>query len=214
MLVLPVKSKVPKVRTRTRTVAQLESEVATLRRELAKLEVFRNLAYRDPLTGLWNRRYFGERLAQELSRASRSNERAFSVIALDVNDLKRINDRQGHTAGDRTIQWVANFLKSVLRSHDVCCRTGGDEFAVIIPELGGAECEHVIVRLRRELDAANAGLAIPLGLSFGSASYPREGQSSEALIEAADAAMYADKRRQKVRASERIMAPLPSAIRQ
>jgi PleD family two-component response regulator len=97
-----------------RTVADLMRENANLRRMLAKLQGFRSLAYRDALTGLWNRRYFDERISEELSRAGRDDKRRFSIMAVDVNDLKNINDSEGHAGGDRAIKWVANFLKDTL----------------------------------------------------------------------------------------------------
>jgi diguanylate cyclase (GGDEF)-like protein len=182
-----------------RTVAELLRENANLRRMLAKLQNFRTLAYRDALTGLWNRRYFDERLNEELSRARRDEQRRFSIMAVDVNDLKRINDGEGHAGGDRAIKWVANFLKDTLRSHDVCCRTGGDEFTVIFPELGASECPPLVARVRQQLEEANRGRENPIGLSFGTASYPEGGISIRELMDQADSAMYLDKRAQKRR---------------
>lgn len=179
---------------RRRTLADLQQENDDLRREL---EVYRTLAYRDPLTGLWNRRYFEDRLTEELSRVSRAEGRPLSVMFIDVNDLKAINDRHGHAEGDRTIQWVGQFLKAALRAHDVCCRIGGDEFAVIVPELGVTDCERMLGRLARALARENQTRAVPVGLAFGTATAPEQGRTVETLIDAADAAMYRDKRRQK-----------------
>lgn len=176
------------------TVEELERENARLRREL---EVLRALAYHDPLTGLWNRRYCDERLREELSRASRATGRAFSVVVADMNDLKRINDEHGHATGDRAIRWVGKFLRDTLRTHDVCCRTGGDEFTMILPETGPADCERLVVRLRQALATAQEEIPSPLGLSFGSASFPKDGTGAAELLDRADAAMYLDKRAQK-----------------
>jgi diguanylate cyclase (GGDEF)-like protein len=194
---------------RTQTLTQLARENAELRREIAELQVFRTLAYRDQLTGLWNRRYFGQRLAEELSRAARHTGRAFSVMIVDVNDLKRINDERGHSEGDRTLTWTAAFLKETLRSHDVCCRTGGDEFTIILPDLDAAHARRLAERLRSALDAAAEGATegatddsrdgIRVGLSLGLATYPTDADTADSLLAAADAAMYDDKRRQKVR---------------
>ncbi len=196
--VTPAKRKDPQI-LEQRTIAELMRENASLRRMLAKLQGFRTLAYRDALTGVWNRRYFDERLSEELSRAGRDEQRRFSIMAVDVNDLKRINDTEGHAGGDRAIKWVANFLKDTLRSHDVCCRTGGDEFTVIFPELGGQDCAPLIARVRQQLEAANANRDKPIGLSFGTSSYPDDGTSLRELMDGADAAMYRDKRAQKRR---------------
>ena len=101
-------------------INELQRENAKLRRAVAELESYRKLAYRDALTGLWNRRYFEERLSQEQSLARRKTSRRYSLMVLDLNDLKRINDVEGHAAGDEAIKRAAAFLKTRLREHDVC----------------------------------------------------------------------------------------------
>lgn len=178
-------------------IEELTRENSELKRTLAELEGFRTLAYRDALTGLWNRRYFEERLAEEISRARRDSSRRFSVMAIDLNELKRINDVHGHAAGDRAIRWVGSFLKSKLREHDVCCRTGGDEFVVLLLDAGATEMGQLIARLRGDLATANKRRELPIGLSFGAASYPDDATSARSLCLRADEAMYRDKRRQK-----------------
>jgi diguanylate cyclase (GGDEF)-like protein len=180
-----------------RTMDDLRRENARLRRTVAELETYRALAYRDALTGLWNRRYFEERLGQEISLARRAPTGRFSLLVLDLNGLKRINDEDGHAAGDQAIQRAANFLRSRLREHDVCCRTGGDEFVVILRDLGPAEGAQLCARLRNELLGANAGRETPISLSMGVASYPEDSTAAADLCLRADEAMYADKRRQK-----------------
>jgi diguanylate cyclase (GGDEF)-like protein len=181
-----------------RTLAALARENATLRRELAKLEVFRQLAYRDPLTGLWNRRYLDERLAEELGRAARATDRTFSVVVVDVNDFKRVNDRYGHAAGDRALVWVAELLRRAVRAHDLCCRTGGDEFTLLFPDVPHQTGEALVQRLRHAVAAANEGRRLRLTLAFGVASYPDDATGAEELVALADEAMYRDKRRQKL----------------
>ena len=180
-----------------RTVGDLQRENDRLRREVAELESYRNLAYRDPLTGLWNRRYFNDRLNQEISLCRRGGARRFSLLALDMNDLKRINDVEGHGAGDLAIKRAAQFLRSRLREHDVCCRLGGDEFAVILREVGTTECQQLINRLRSELSEHNAKRSTPLSLSMGTASFPEDSATARGLYLRADEVMYEDKRRQK-----------------
>ena len=107
------------------------------------------MAYRDPLTGLWNRRYFEERLNEELSRSQRAGlGRRFSVMVLDLNDFKATNDRHGHLVGDSVLKDVGEFLVTHLRQHDVACRTGGDEFSVLLPDLPAEDCGHLVDRLR------------------------------------------------------------------
>jgi diguanylate cyclase (GGDEF)-like protein len=177
-------------------IARLSKENALLKRELARLEVYRAMAYRDPLTGLWNRRYFEERLNEELSRSQRAGlSRRFSVMVLDLNDFKATNDRYGHPVGDTVLKDLGEFLVTHLRQHDVACRTGGDEFSVLLPDLTADDCGHFIDRMRRGLETANAARRIPISLSIGTASWPEAGDAVEALLTRADEAMYADKHR-------------------
>jgi diguanylate cyclase (GGDEF)-like protein len=176
----------------------LTKENAALKRELSRLEVYRAMAYRDPLTGLWNRRYFEERLNEELSRSQRAGlTRRFSVMVLDLNDFKSTNDRHGHLVGDSVLKAVGEFLVTHLRQHDVACRTGGDEFSVLLPDLPAEDSGHLVDRLRRALDTANAARRIPIALSIGTASWPQAGDTIDALMTRADEAMYADKHRQR-----------------
>lgn len=184
-------------------VARLARQNAVLRKEITKLQVYRAMAYRDPLTGLWNRRYFEERLKEEASRSERAgSSRRFSVLVVDINDFKVINDDHGHPAGDALLRWVGEFLTTHLRTHDVPCRTGGDEFTVLLPDIAGEDCVRLVARLREQLVAANRGREIPVALSIGTASWPEVASSCEALVQLADEAMYADKRRQKGQAQE------------
>jgi len=178
-------------------VMVLEEQNARLRRSVARLRVYRNLAYRDPLTGLWNRRYFEERMKEEFSRAERAGlGRSFSVVVIDLNGFKEINDRHGHLVGDDLLKWVGSFLTTHFRSHDVACRTGGDEFMLLLPDLSAADAGNVINRFRAQLCQANLSRVVPVSLSIGSASWPEVSESCEMLLTRADAAMYEDKRGQ------------------
>jgi diguanylate cyclase (GGDEF)-like protein len=179
-------------------VVRLSRENATLRRDVAKLQVFRAMAYRDPLTGLWNRRYFEERLNEEQSRSQRAGAgRRFSVLVVDINDFKIINDDHGHPVGDALLKWAGDFLATHLRTHDVPCRTGGDEFAVLLPDVSSEDAARLIARLREQLVVANRTREIPLALSLGTATWPDSGATVADLVAHADEEMYADKRRQK-----------------
>jgi diguanylate cyclase (GGDEF)-like protein len=181
-----------------RELERLTRENASLRREIARLEVYRAMAYRDPLTGLWNRRYFEDRLQEELSRARRAGpQRRFTLMAIDLDDFKRVNDVNGHAAGDLVLKEVGEFLIAHLRNHDIACRTGGDEFSVICPDLSAADCGGLVERLRAARTAANLNLAVPVSLSFGTASWPESGDSMDELRARADESMYADKRLHK-----------------
>lgn len=182
----------------TAELLRLTKQNAALRREIARLQVYRAMAYRDPLTGLWNRRFFEERLTEELSRSQRAGSgRRFSVMILDLNDFKQINDSFGHPEGDNVLKQVGDFLVNHLRHHDVACRTGGDEFSMLLPDLSADDCGHLVERLRAALTATNAERKIPISISVGTASWPEAGDTAAALTAHADEAMYADKRRQK-----------------
>jgi two-component system cell cycle response regulator len=181
------------------SIADLLRENADLRRLVAELEEFRTLAYKDPLTGLWNRRYFDERLAEEVDRSRRSATRQLSLMVIDVNDLKRLNDEGGHSEGDRALRAVAAFLRGHLRAHDVCCRTGGDEFAVVLPDVPRAGTEVLTARLRQTMSWECGGRPMTIGVSVGAATLGAQISAADALVRAADRAMYRDKRRQKGR---------------
>jgi diguanylate cyclase (GGDEF)-like protein len=139
------------------------------------------------------------RLAEKMGRARGVPGYRFSVVVADVDDMKAINDRRGHAAGDQALRWVAGFLSHGLRSDDVCCRIGGDEFLLILPDCGGDECRRFVkcLRARWQADAqayARAG-GQAVAVSLGTASYPVDGSAPEALCAVADAEMYGDKRR-------------------
>lgn len=188
-------------RNKSFTVEELLHENEGLRHELTKLESYRTLAYRDELTGLWNRRYFSERLKEEISRARRRPQRHFTIMMVDVNDLKAINDSYGHQEGDLVLRWVAEFLERSLRAHDVICRVGGDEFAVLLPEIEGEPATALLARLRSIQAAARTGAPYTIGLSFGLATYPDGGKTNDDLMRRADDEMYRDKQRQKIASS-------------
>jgi diguanylate cyclase (GGDEF)-like protein len=192
------------------TLESLLSENKILREELHELKAFRALAYRDPLTSLWNRRYFDERLNEEISRARRKLDYTFSVILVDVNDLKIVNDGEGHAAGDELLRWVSRFLQSTTRGHDLVCRLGGDEFGLILPDCNAVQAHAVEQRFREALVEANKHRTSPVGMSLGTASCPDTGLLAEALVRSADVAMYADKRRQKAGRSMMVVAEVPS----
>ena len=177
-------------------IAALQRENEGLRREIAKLENLRALTYRDGLTGLWNRRYFAERLGNELSRARRATHRPFTVMLLDVNDFHLINKSHGPTEGDLVLRWVAEFLEKSVRSHDVCCRIEADEFAVILAEMAKPVSHHLLDRLRDKLATLSVRAPFVFGLSMGTASYPEQGTTFDALVRVAEESRYEDKRRQ------------------
>jgi len=177
-------------------IGRLQRENESLRREIAKLEDLRALTYRDSLTGLWNRRYFAERLGAELSRARRAGSRPFTVLILDVNDFNSINKSHGPTEGDLVLRWVAEFLEKSVRAHDVCCRIEADEFAVIFADMTQESCAGLLGRLRDKLATLSVRGPFAFGLSLGTATFPQQGTTFDALVRVAEEGRIEDKRRQ------------------
>ena len=169
-------------------------ENMALKGRLAELQ---EMAYRDSLTGLFNRRFFERRIAEEESRASRGDGQRFALVVVDVDDFKEINDSYGHGVGDQALQRVARFLERHIRRQDVCCRTGGDEFALLLPESGPQGAEQVVSRLRH----ASAGEQLvgdrPMRLSIGVAVRSGAPRDINDLVAEADLAMYRDKARRR-----------------
>jgi len=166
----------------------LRAEVQELRRENERLVT---LAYRDPLTGLRNRRFFSERFGEEVCRAHRRHA-AMSVICIDINDFKQLNDTLGHAAGDAALVAVARYLESLTRTEDLCCRIGGDEFVVLLPDTDALQCQAVVNRVRGHL-ASLHGYGLRQGLSVGASTW-QSGDDEIRLLARADDQMYADKR--------------------
>lgn len=163
---------------------------ADLTEQHALEEQLRHQASSDPLTGLANHRRLFEVLRGEVDRAKRTG-REFSVLLLDLDHLKGINDRFGHLAGDRALCRLAQVIKDCSRSVDTAARQGGDEFALVLPEaeLGAAG---LVARRIRDL-LANFAEEPALSVSVGIASFPKNADSVAALIYAADAELYAMK---------------------
>ncbi len=180
-------------------LARLRAENSRLRRELEQLGEYQQMAFRDALTGLRNRRSFEERLAEECARARRSDGYHFSVLLLDVDEFKAINDTFGHATGDEVLRAVAEVLEDSVRTVDLCYRIGGDEFAIILPDTGVQGAARVVERLRTAMDPAFHALPVPVGLSVGMASSPPTEPDAAAVVAAADAAMYRDKAARKAR---------------
>lgn len=158
---------------------------------------FASEARTDHLTGLANRREFERVMEREVALAERHNRR-LSLMMIDLDNLKRINDRQGHRAGDAALRLVAQQLLRVVRASDVCARVGGDEFAVAMPETDLDRARDVAARLRRAVEHAALSMRAPehVEVSLGIAAW-RGGQDWQAVYQAADADLYEDKRRRK-----------------
>jgi diguanylate cyclase (GGDEF)-like protein len=148
----------------------------------------RALADLDALTSLHNRRYFHETLAREVARAQRY-QRRLSLIVFDLDDFKAINDRVGHLAGDAVLAEAAERLLSVVRSADIACRVGGDEFAVVLPESNVEEAELLAGRIARAINARPITAAGTVELSAGVAELRSSDRPTD-LFERADEALY------------------------
>jgi diguanylate cyclase (GGDEF)-like protein len=169
---------------------------AALRRASERL---RQMAVRDELTGLYNRRFFLNRWEWEYERAKRY-QRPLACLMIDVNGFKQVNDRLGHHAGDLVLQQVAQELKTMLRQSDVLARFGGDEFIVALPETSPSQAASVAEKLREVKIQISEGQArgVPsVSLSVGMSRVEQDDESSQDILEAADQSLYAYKRRVK-----------------
>jgi len=151
----------------------------------------RQLADLDALTGLHNRRYFHETLAREVARAHRY-DRMLALIIFDLDDFKAINDRIGHLSGDGVLAEAAERVRDVVRSADIACRVGGDEFAVILPESKLGDADQLYARLQKAVSTRPVGQAGPLTISAGVAELQPD-DDAIAFFQRADHALYGAK---------------------
>jgi diguanylate cyclase (GGDEF)-like protein len=198
-------------------------------------EDLKKLVVMDNLTALYNRAYFFYRLNSELRRAKRYN-RPLSLLIMDMDNFKQFNDRYGHLLGDRLLRVLSNTIRSNIRYSagkpsyelDIPCRYGGDEFAIIVPETTSAQAAVVADRLRKEInvkcghemmaqfqDATGSHpMEVPdVTVSIGIASFPEHASVTEALVKAADDAMYVAKRSEKEKGMivpEAARSPVPA----
>jgi diguanylate cyclase (GGDEF)-like protein len=172
--------------------------IKRLRRQLLEKQdhsyILRNLAMIDPLTGLYNRRFAEQRLAAEVARSERRGH-PLTVLTLDLNNFKEINDTYGHPAGDQVLQEFASRLNKVIRGSDLAVRLGGDEFLVVLPECTLGQLKLVLERLR-SFELEWQGQKIPVTFSAGWKDYEM-GDRPEEMLARADQALYASKRATK-----------------
>jgi diguanylate cyclase (GGDEF)-like protein len=170
---------------------RLDSERAAMRR----------WALTDPLTGIANRRGLGERIDYEVTRHARLSH-SFTVVMIDLDGFKLVNDRFGHHAGDELLRDVAAAMRAAVRDQDTVARLGGDEFCVLAPETGRAGAERLAEKLRTAVRGVTTGFD-SLSASVGAAIYPEDGATPVEVLDAADSAAIAEKRRGSGRAGSR-----------
>src|SRR5215469_6408980 len=156
--------------------------------ELRKLQI---TATTDPLTRLYNRRFFEDYFERELNRSIRYNHK-LALVVLDLHRFKEVNDKFGHPQGDALLQMAAATLRNTLRTSDYAFRIGGDEFALLLPQSDTEQAAALSRRLRSTYAGAidPLNLRIPLALDYGLAVYPDDGEVQEVLIRVADERLY------------------------
>ncbi len=170
----------------------------------------------DPLTGLPNTRFLFMHLSRELARGERLKGEV-SLMVMDLDNFKGINDNHGHHVGDRALCEVAGVLRAAIRPYDICVRYAGDEFIVVLSGCGAEEAEQKRQELQKSIDSvlfeARPGRKVQLGVSIGTAVFPQDGDSYEALLASADSRMYQDKASRKrddsPRTSTRTLSSFP-----
>jgi diguanylate cyclase (GGDEF)-like protein len=184
--------------SRQRLAISAASQIALSLASLQLRETLREQSIRDPLTRLFNRRFLEESLERELQLADRRKQ-SVAVLFLDVDHFKRFNDTFGHDAGDMVLKSLADLFRNFFRTTDICCRYGGEEFAIVLPQ---SSSQDAVIRA----DALRAGVKSlrlqyktqtlgSLTLSVGIAAFPEHGSTSAELLKIADQCLYESKAR-------------------
>jgi diguanylate cyclase (GGDEF)-like protein len=174
--------------------AKLMTQLATIQ---TLQEGLREQALRDSLTGLYNRRYLEETIGRELARAQRNHE-SLSLLMIDLDHFKALNDEHGHAAGDQVLRWFGDLVRTKLRPGDIACRYGGEEFVLILPGAplhgGLARADDLRIAFHHLVPAASGNQYGDVTLSVGVAAFPDDARTASELRRKADAALYVAKR--------------------
>lgn len=184
------------IETKHLLVSRMIEQYALSLVNLRLRETLKHEAIRDPLTGLFNRRYMEESFRQEIRRAKRNGSHV-GLIMLDVDHFKQFNDTHGHETGDLVLQTLAKLLQEHIRGGDVACRYGGEEFLLILPDASLTTSEHRAQELLekvRELRIEHQRLHLSITISLGVSTFPEHGAEIQELVNAADMAMYQAKK--------------------
>jgi diguanylate cyclase (GGDEF)-like protein/putative nucleotidyltransferase with HDIG domain len=185
-----------------RLLDRVSEQAAAVIKNSMLFEQTRDDSLTDPLTGLPNTRFLFMHLTRELARAERLQSQV-SLMVMDLDDFKDINDNHGHHVGDRALCEVARVLRAAIRPYDICVRYAGDEFIIVLSGCDAEEAERKRQELQRGIDEVHfeprPGRPLRLGLSIGTAIFPQDGETYESLLATADSRMYQDKAHRKSR---------------
>jgi len=175
-----------------RVLASSAAAAFTRERLRERLVALAELATVDPVTGLFNRRYFETRLEAEVERAKRQGQDV-ALLLIDIDDFKRVNDTRGHLEGDRTLREVADLLRAGVRIFDVCARYGGEEFVIVMPAASATVALQVAERIRARIERSFIQDSPPVTVSIGMGILDK-GTTADQLVDVADRALIAAKK--------------------
>jgi diguanylate cyclase (GGDEF)-like protein len=167
------------------TLERFTSQAALALRGARLLEQVQHMAATDGLTMIANRRTFEDSLVREIARAGR--QRHVSLLMIDIDRFKMLNDVHGHPTGDQVLREVAQIIKEQCREFDTAARYGGEEFAAVLPSCTGDEAARLADQIRMTIAA---GTTVPVTVSVGVGTFPGDGRDAESLVRAADQALY------------------------
>jgi|GEM_PF-2962347 diguanylate cyclase (GGDEF)-like protein len=202
-----------------RFFGQLAQELSNILDKVVLFVQTREDTYRDHLTGTYNRRYFNQRIEMEIKRAERY-KRNLSLLMIDIDNFKDLNDEYGHITGDEVLKNLVAIAQKNLRSSDVLCRYGGEEFVALLPETNARNAfiaaEKLRIAIEQNLAIVEAGIKRPVTVSIGVSNFPNDAYSAKSLVEAADRRLYLAKKAGKNRTvgseNERDFEPLESDL--